>query len=82
MNKLSPKKRLCYRALVVFVLLSVGIFGVTGINLARIQLIDSDQYNTSIFAAVKPFVDIENIREVMIITDFKGQGGLQVSEGK
>lgn len=44
LNKLSPKKRLFYRALVVFVLLSVGIFGVTGINLARIQLIDSDQY--------------------------------------
>ena len=43
-SKVSPKKRLFYRALAVFLLLSVGIFGVTGINLARIQLIDSEQY--------------------------------------
>lgn len=33
-----------YRALTVFLLLSVGIFGITGINLARIQLVDSEQY--------------------------------------
>jgi len=58
-----------------------GIFP-KGLLVGTIQTIDSDEYNTSIFAAVKPFVDIENIREVMIITDFKGQGGLQVSEGK
>ena len=44
MNKLSPKRRLFYRALTVFLMLSVGIFGITGINLARIQLIDSEQY--------------------------------------
>lgn len=44
MNKLSPKKRLFYRALTVFLMLSVGIFGITGVNLARIQLIDSEQY--------------------------------------
>lgn len=44
MNKLSPKRRLYYRALTVFLLLSVGIFGITGINLARIQLVDSEQY--------------------------------------
>ena len=36
----------------------------------------------SIFAAVKPFVDIDTIREVMVITDFKGQGGLDVSGDK
>ncbi len=44
LNKLSPKKRLFYRALAVFLVLSIGVFGVTGINLARIQLISSDQY--------------------------------------
>ena len=58
-----------------------GIFP-KGLLVGTIQTIDSDEYNTSIFAAVKPFVDIDNIREVMIITDFKGQGGLQVSEGE
>jgi len=44
LDKLTPKKRLFYRALVVFFALSVGIFGVTGVNLARIQLVDSEQY--------------------------------------
>ncbi len=44
MEKITPKKRLFYRALTVFLALSVGIFGVTGINLARIQLVDSEQY--------------------------------------
>lgn len=58
-----------------------GIFP-EGLLVGTIQTIDSDEYNTSIFAAVKPFVDIDNIREVMIITDFKGQGGLQVSGEK
>lgn len=58
-----------------------GIFP-KGLLIGTIQTIDSDEYNTSIFAAVKPFVDIETIRNVMIITDFKGQGGLQVSGGK
>ena len=33
-----------YRVLAVFLLLSVGIFGITSVNLARIQLVDSEQY--------------------------------------
>ncbi len=44
MNKLSPKSRMLYRVLAVFLLLSVGVFGITSVNLARIQLIDSERY--------------------------------------
>ncbi|MBQ8014856.1 MAG: hypothetical protein IJ264_01565, partial [Clostridia bacterium] len=44
MNKMSPRRKLFFRALTVFVLLAVGIFGITSVNLARIQLIDSEQY--------------------------------------
>lgn len=58
-----------------------GIFP-AGLLVGTIQTIGSDEYNTSIYAAVKPFVDIEDIRAVMVITDFKGQGGLEVAKGE
>ncbi len=52
-----------------------GIFP-DGLLIGTIKSIGSDKYNTSIYANVKPFVDFENIREVMVITEFEGQGGL------
>ncbi len=52
-----------------------GIFP-SGILIGTIQSIGSDEYNTSIYAEVKPFNEIEKLREVMVITDFAGQGGL------
>ncbi len=55
-----------------------GIFP-EGLLIGTIQSIGSDRYNTSIFASVKPFADVEEIRNVMVITDFKGQGGLEPS---
>lgn len=58
-----------------------GIFP-EGLLIGTIQSIGSDQYNTSIFAEVKPFADIENLREVMVITEFEGQGGLSVGSEK
>lgn len=58
-----------------------GIFP-EGLLIGTIQSIGSDEYNTSIFAAVKPFADIENLREVMVITSFEGQGGLMVGSEK
>ncbi len=58
-----------------------GIFP-DGLLIGTIQSIGSDEYNTSIFAKVKPFADIENIREVMVLTSFEGQGGLVVGNGE
>ncbi len=52
-----------------------GIFP-EGLLIGTVQSIGSEKYNTSIYAQVKPFVDIEEIRNVMIITEFEGQGGL------
>ena len=52
-----------------------GIFP-SGILIGTIQSIGSDKYNTSIYANVKPFVEIDEIKNVMVITDFDGQGGL------
>lgn len=57
-----------------------GIFP-KGLLIGEIKSIGSDEYNTSIFAEIKIFADIENIRDVMVIVDFKGQGGLEVGDG-
>ncbi len=52
-----------------------GIFP-EGLLIGTVKSIGSEKYNTSIYAEVEPFADISNIRDVMIITNFKGQGGL------
>ena len=52
-----------------------GIFP-SGLLVGTIQSIGSDKYNTSIYAEVKPFVDFESVKGVMVITEFEGQGGL------
>ncbi len=76
MTKLYNLSRSCNVAVGDFVITSgEGIFP-EGILIGTIQSIGSDEYNTSIFAAVEPFADIDEIREVMVITDFEGQGGL------
>ena len=56
-----------------------GIFP-SGLLIGTIESIDSDEYNTSIYAVVEPFADIDSIRSVMVITEFEGQGGLSIDE--
>ncbi len=53
-----------------------GIFP-EGILIGSISAIGSDPYNTSIYADITPFVNFDQIKNVMVITDFEGQGGLQ-----
>ena len=52
-----------------------GVFP-DGLLIGTISYIGSDEYSTSIYADVVPFVDISSIRDVMVITDFEGQGGI------
>lgn len=56
-----------------------GIFP-SGLLIGTIQSIGSDKYNTSIYAEIKPFVDFESLKSVMVITEFEGQGGLDPSK--
>ncbi len=58
-----------------------GVFP-DGLLIGTIRSIGSDEYNTSIFAEVEPFVSLDEIRGVMVITDFEGQGGIQVGSGE
>lgn len=57
-----------------------GIFP-EGLLVGTVENIGADEYNTSIYAEVKPFADIEQLRSVMIITSFEGQGGITVNNG-
>lgn len=54
-----------------------GIFP-EGLLIGTIESIGSDPYNTSIYAEITPFVDMSEIRGVMVITDFEGKGGIAV----
>ncbi len=58
-----------------------GIFP-KGLLIGTIGYIGNDDYNTSIFANIEPFVDMDNIRNVMVITEFEGQGSILPQKGK
>lgn len=49
-----------------------GIFP-DGLLIGTIEEIGSDKYNTSIYANIKPFADINELRNVMVITGFEGK---------
>lgn len=76
--RLSNLSRSCNVAVGDYVVTSgEGIFP-SGILIGTIEYIGSDKYNTSIYADVRPFANISEIREVMVITSFEGQGGISV----
>lgn len=58
-----------------------GIFP-DGILIGSISNIGSDKYNASIYADITPFVDFSDLRNVMIITNFEGKGGIEPSGDK
>ena len=49
-----------------------GIFP-EGLLIGSIEYIGTDSINSSVYAEIKPFADIDDIRNVMIITSFDGQ---------
>ncbi len=57
-----------------------GIFP-KGILIGKIDSIGNDKYNTSIYATVTPFAEISELRQVMVITHFDGQGSVLENEG-
>ena len=58
-----------------------GIFP-KGLLIGKIEAIGTDKYNTSIYATVTPFADVSEIRQVMVITDFEGQGNVIYEVGE
>lgn len=81
-TKFKNLSRSCNIAIGDYVVTSgEGIFP-KGLLIGTIKYIGNDEYNTSIFANVEPFVDIDNIRSVMVITEFEGQGNILSESGK
>lgn len=81
-TKLENLSRSCSVAVGDYVVTSgEGIFP-KGILVGSIETISNDKYNTSLYASVKPFVDFSKLRNVMVITDFEGQGSILGKEDK
>ncbi len=47
-----------------------------GLLIGTVETIKSDSYTSSLYSTVTPFVDFSDIRKVMVITHFEGQGAL------
>lgn len=60
------------------ILITTGTSGVypPSVIIGEVQEIFYDDYDTSLYAVVKPFEDIKNLTDVVIITHFDGQGEL------
>lgn len=58
-----------------------GIFP-KGLLIGKIESIGNDKYNTSIYATVTPFADIKELRQVMVVTEFEGQGNVLENIGE
>ncbi len=81
-TKFKNLSRSCSVAVGDYVITSgEGVFP-KGVLIGTIESISNDKYNTSLFASVKPFVDFDNLRDVMVITDFEGQGNILGSKDK
>lgn len=70
MEKISPRRKLFRRAVIVFLILAVVLFGFPAANLFRIQLIDSEQYKGE--AEKNQLHDTEIAAERGIIYDANG----------
>ncbi len=51
-----------------------GVFP-KGLLIGKITNIAQEEFKTSLYAEIEPFVDIKEIRQVMVITDFSGRTG-------
>lgn len=53
-----------------------GLGGVypSGLAIGEVVSVKNEEYDVSHYAEVKPFVDVNSVRDVMVITEFEGQG--------
>lgn len=70
MEKISPRRKLFRRAVIVFLILAIVLFGLPAANLFRIQLVDSEQYKSE--AEKNQLHDTEIAAERGIVYDANG----------
>jgi len=56
-----------------------GVFP-SGLLIGKIVNISQEKYNTSLFAELEPFVDVSELRGVMVLTDFDGKTQIKAEE--
>lgn len=44
------------------------------LKIGTIRSIEHEEYDVSLYALVEPFVDVTQVKDVMVITSFEGQG--------
>lgn len=58
------------------IVVTSGLGGLYPANLkiGRIASVEHEEYDVSLYALVEPFVDVTTVRDVMVLTEFDGQG--------
>src|SRR5699024_1283212 len=58
------------------IVVTSGLGGIYPQNLkiGVIESVEHEEYDVSLYALVRPFVDVTEVRDVMVITSFLGQG--------
>lgn len=58
------------------IVVTSGVGGVypRDLPVGTVKSVKNDEYDVSLYAEVTPFVDVKNVRDVMVITSFLGQG--------
>ncbi|MFR8002815.1 MAG: rod shape-determining protein MreC [Hydrogeniiclostridium sp.] len=46
----------------------------SNLKIGRITSVEHEEYDVSLYALVEPFVDVTTLRDVMVLTEFDGQG--------
>lgn len=58
-----------------------GVFP-DGLLIGKITNISQEKYTTSLYAEIEPFVNLGELRQVMVITSFDGKSNLKTSSGE
>ncbi|HCR44267.1 MAG TPA: rod shape-determining protein MreC [Ruminococcaceae bacterium] len=58
------------------IIVTSGLGGIYPANLpiGNVKSVENSKYDVSLYAEVSPLVDVKNVRDVMVITSFVGQG--------
>lgn len=62
------------------IVITTGISGMypRGIPVGTVKELKNDETDASLYALVEPYVDIKNVRDVFVITEFQGQGNMVI----
>lgn len=62
------------------IVITTGISGMypRGIPVGKVKELENDETDASLYAVLEPYVDIKNVRDVFVITEFQGQGNMVI----